>query len=186
MPATRRDFLKALGLTGAALSLPGVSAAAPRLRRNSLVTVTGRVRGPDGGIEGVAVTDGVTVTQTDPDGRYELASSTRRPFVYLSVPSGYRLPTHDTGTARFYQSLDATGGTAEASFQLAPLDRSDEQHAFLFLADPQTQTEAEMRQFQEETVPDVRETAKGLGDRPVFGVGGGDLVFDDQIGRAHV
>jgi hypothetical protein len=180
MPSTRRDFLKALGLTGAALSLPGVSPAALHSPRTSAVTVTGRVRGPDGGIGGVPVTDGVTVTQTDADGRYELMASPRRSFVYLSVPSGYRLPTHDTGTARFYQSLDATeGDTTEASFRLTPLDRDDEQHAFLFLADPQTRTEAEVQQFQEETVPDVRETAKDLGDRPVFGVGGGDLVFDD-------
>ena len=179
MPTTRRDFLKALGLTGAALSLPGLSAATPRPPRRAAVTVTGRVTGPGGGLRGVPVTDGVTVTQTGADGRYELASSARRPFVYLSVPSGYRVPTHDTGTARFYRPLNATGGTAEASFRLAPLDRSDEQHAFLFLADPQTQTEAEVRQFQDETVPDVRETAEELGDQPVFGVGGGDLVFDD-------
>jgi hypothetical protein len=181
MPATRRDFLRALGLTGAALSLPGVSAAAPRLSHAaSAVTVTGRVTGPDGGLEGVPVTDGVSVTQTDADGRYEFASTSRRPFVYLSVPSGYRLPTHETGTARFYRPLDASSGeSAEVSFELAPLERDDEQHAFLFLADPQAQTEAEMQQFRDETVPDVRETAEALGDRPVFGVGGGDLVFDD-------
>ena len=36
-----------------------------------------------------------------------------------------------------------------------------------------------MQQFRGETVPDVRKTAQALGDRPVFGVGGGDLVFDD-------
>ena len=181
MPSTRRDFLKALGLTGAALSLPGVSAPAPRFTRGvAPVTVTGRVAGPKGGIEEVPVTDGVTVTQTDANGQYELAASPRQPFVFLSVPSGYQLPTHDTGTARFYQPLDAAGGdTVEASFSLAPLGRDDEQHAFLFLADPQTQTEAEMQQFQDETVPDVRETVEGLGNQPVFGVGGGDLVFDD-------
>jgi hypothetical protein len=179
MPQTRRDFLKRLSLAGAALSVPGVSAATPQLPRSTAITVTGRVRGPDGGIGGVPVTDGVTVTQTDADGRYQLAASSRRSFVYLSVPRGYRLPTHETGTARFYRPLDATGGTAEASFRLAPLERDDEQHAFLFLADPQTQTEAEVQQFQDETVPDVRQTAEDLGNRPVFGVGGGDLVFDD-------
>ena len=181
MSPSRRDFLKYLSLTGAALSGPGVAAAWPRLGAGrASVTVTGRVTGPDGGIEGVPVTDGVTVAQTDGDGRYELAASPRRPFVYLSVPSGYRLPTHDAGTARFYKTLDATsGGTATASFRLAPLKRDDAQHAFLFLADPQARTEAEMQQFRDETVPDVRETVQALGDRPVFGVGGGDLVFDD-------
>jgi hypothetical protein len=181
MSTSRRDFLKALGLTGAALSVPGAAAALPAsARRASAVTVTGRVAGPDGGIEGVAVTDGVSVTQTGADGRYELAASARRPFVYLSVPAGYQLPTHDTGTAQIYRRLDATGGgTATASFRLAPLDRSDEEHAVLFLADPQARTKAEMQQFRDETVPDVRRTVKQLGDRPVVGVGGGDLVFDD-------
>ncbi|WP_263809625.1 calcineurin-like phosphoesterase C-terminal domain-containing protein [Salinibacter sp.] len=181
MSPSRRDFLKYLGLTGAALSAPGVAAASPRLGTDRrAVTVTGRVAGPEGGIEGVPVTDGVTVTQTGPDGRYELAAAPRRPFVYLSVPSGYRLPTHDTGTARLYRSIDASGGgTATASFRLTPLDRDDEQHAFLFLADPQARTAAEMQQFRDETVPDVQEAVRALGDRPVFGVGGGDLVFDD-------
>ena len=181
MPSTRRDFLRSLGLTGAVLSLPDIARTAFRPQRDARpVTVTGRVTGPDGGLDGVPVTDGVAVTQTDADGRYELASSSRRPFVYLSVPSGYRLPTHEAGTTRFYRTLDAAGGdTVEASFSLTPLDRNDEQHAFLFLADPQTQTEAEVQKFQDETAPDVRSTVKSLEDRPVFGVGGGDLVFDD-------
>jgi len=181
MSSSRREFLKSLSITGAALSVPGLTTATPfRQIAPRPVTVTGRVTGPDGGLEGVPVTDGVTVTQTGGDGRYELSSSAERPFVYLSVPSGYRLPTHDTGTARFYRPLDAAGGdTVEASFQLTRLDRDDEEHAFLFLADPQAQTEAEIQQFRDETVPDVRETVKALGDRPVFGVGGGDLVFDD-------
>jgi hypothetical protein len=182
MPSpTRRDFLKYLSLTGAALSVPGITAAAPRRQapRRS-VKLTGRVTGPDGGLEGVPVTDGVTVAQTDADGRYQLAASPRQPFVYLSVPAGYQLPTHENGTAQFYRPLDASSGdSATASFSLAPLDRDDGEHAFLFLADPQTQTPAEMEQFQAEAVPDVRETVEGLGDRPVFGVGGGDLVFDD-------
>ncbi len=181
MSQTRRDFLKYLSLTGAALGVPGVATGAPHLSAGrESVAVTGRVTGPDGGLEGVPVTDGVAVTQTGPDGRYELAASPRRPFVYLSVPSGYRLPTHETGTARFYRPLGAAGGgSAEASFRLTPLDRDDEQHAFLFLADPQTRTAAEMQQFRDETVPDVQEAVRALGDRPVFGVGGGDLVFDE-------
>lgn len=183
MPSTRRDFLKYLSLTGAALSVSGWTPSTPRQSSvGHAVTVTGRVTGPDGSrpLSGVPVTDGVTVTQTDADGRYGFASSTRQPFVYLSVPSGYQLPTHEMGTARFYRPLDpGDGETVEAEFRLQPLDRDDEEHAFLFLADPQTQTEAEVQQFQDETVPDVRQTVKALGDRPVFGVGGGDLVFDD-------
>jgi len=178
--SSRREFLKYLSWAGAALSLPWPASATTADYTGRAVEVTGRVQGPDGGLEGVPVTDGINVTQTGADGRYQLASSTRQPFVYLSVPAGYQLPTHDTGTAHFYRPLDpGDGDAAEATFRLQPLDRADEKHAFLFLADPQTQTEAEMQTFQEETVPDVRQTVKALGDRSVFGVGGGDLVFDD-------
>lgn len=179
-PPSRRAFLKSLSWAGAALTLPWSSAARARTPSGRAVEVTGRVTDPKGGVGGVPVTDGVTVTQTDAGGRYRLASSTRRPFVYLSVPAGYQLPTHETGTAHFYRPLDPGDGDAvEVSFELMPLTESDEQHAFLFLADPQTQTEAEVREFQRTTVPDVQQTVQALGDQPIFGVGGGDLVFDD-------
>ena len=179
MPASRRAFLKRLGLAGAALSVPGTASAALRPQPNAqTITVTGRVTDPNGGVAGVPVTDGVTVTQTGTDGRFRFTSTARRPFVYLSVPAGYRLPTHEPGTAHFYRPIDSNdSGTATASFELQPLRRSNDRHAFIFLADPQTRTEAEMDTFQAETVPDVRDTAQAL-DRPVFGVGGGDLVFD--------
>jgi hypothetical protein len=180
MARTRRDFLKHLGLAGAtALSVPWAATGAPSsLRDARAVEVTGRVVGPNGGLEGVPVTDGVTVTPTDADGRYQFTSTADRPFVYLSVPSGYRLPTSETGTAQVYRPLEPAGDTATAEFRLRPLDRNDTRHAFTFLADPQARTEAEMEEFQATTAPDVAETARALGDRPVFGVGGGDLVFD--------
>jgi len=183
MAPTRRDFLKHLGFAGAtatALSVPWTATgASPSLRSPRSVQVTGRVTGPDGGLSGVSVTDGVTVTRTDDDGRFRLEASARQPFVYVSVPAGYQLPTHETGTARFYRPIEAGSGTAEVEFELQPLPQSDERHAFTFLADPQTQTAAEMETFQAETVPDVRQTVKAMKDRPAFGVGGGDLVFDD-------
>ncbi len=179
--SSRRSFLKHLGLAGAAWSVPWSNAKASTSGRSeNTVEVTGRVTSRGSGLDGVPVTDGASVVQTDPDGRFRLLSSSRRPFVYLSVPAGYRLPTHETGTARFYRSIDSeTDNAQEIHFELTPLEQEDEQHAFTVLADPQTQTEAEVEQFQNETVPDVRETVRALGNQPVFGVGCGDLVFDD-------
>jgi len=175
---SRRHFLKRLGLAGTALGLPWTASdQSPSRQTGPHVDVTGRVTGPDGGLGGVPVTDGVTIAKTDADGRYRLASSTRRPFVYLSVPSGYRLPTTDAGTARFYQPIEATNGTATASFSLRLLDRDDTRHAFAFVADPQARTADEMERFHTETAPDVRDALGSL-NRPAFGVGGGDLVFD--------
>jgi hypothetical protein len=179
MSSSRRSFLKRLGITGAAFGLPSAACTpTPAHPTGPHVEVTGRVTGPDGGLEGVPVTDGVSVTQTGADGHYRLASSARRPFVYLSVPAGYQLPTTETGTAQFYQPLDARDGAATASFALQPLEQDDTRHAFAFVADPQARTEAEMDRFRTETAPDLQTTMQAL-DRPAFGVGGGDLVFDD-------
>ena len=179
MSSSRRSFLKRLSAAGAALGLPWTAAAEPAAPRpGSYVEVTGRVTGPDGGLEGVPVTDGVTITQTDADGGYQLAASPHRPFVYLSVPAGYQVPTTERGTAQFYQPIDSTGGSTTASFRLQPLAQDDSRHAFAFVADPQAQTKAEMDRFRTETAPDIRDTMRAL-DGPAFGVGGGDLVFDD-------
>jgi hypothetical protein len=177
--SSRRRFLKQLATATGALTLPGASTVLDRWLRSDPVRVTGRVVANGAGLDGVAVTDGLSITQTDADGRFSLTASGRQPFVYLSVPSGYRIPQSETGTARFYRPLRADGDTMETRFELSPLRETDEQHGFVVLADPQTETEAEMQTFHDEIVPDVRQTVQSFGDRPLFGVGCGDLMYDD-------
>ena len=175
---SRRTFLKQCAVVAGGLSIPWASKGASTQVRS--VEVTGRVTSRGGGLSGVPVTDGVTVTQTDASGQFRFASSTRRPFVYLSVPAGHQMPQHDTGTARFYRPIEpGTSDTVEAHFDLQPIEGGDEQHAFLVLADPQMGMEAEVEEFHTQTVPDVKETLDALGEQPVFGVGAGDLVFDN-------
>jgi len=176
---SRRRFLKQLATATGALAFPGTSDAFDRWLHSDPVRVTGRVVAEGTGVESVAVTDGVSITQTNAEGRFELTASRRQPFVYLSIPAGHQIPQNDTGTARFYRPLRTDGGTMETQFELSPLRASDEQHAFVVLADPQTQTEAEMQTFHDEIVPDVQQTAQSLGGQPVFGVGCGDLMYDD-------
>ncbi|MFP4228600.1 MAG: metallophosphoesterase N-terminal domain-containing protein, partial [Salinivenus sp.] len=174
---SRRQFLRQLAGTGAALSLPFTMGSAPSTADS--VRIEGRVQARGEGLGGVPVTDGRRIVDTDDDGSFTLRSSTRQPFVSLSVPSGYQIPTRPRGTARFYRPIAPDDdGTMEVRFDLEPLPRSDEQHAFVFLADPQTQSEADMEQFRSEVVPAVRSAIEDLGDQPVFGVTGGDITFD--------
>lgn len=181
---TRRRFLRQ-ALAGALLACPSAVLADPYrpVRRPAGPAAPVRVRGHvvsgGRGLPGVAVTDGLTVAVTDAEGAFTLVTSTRQPFVSVSVPAGYRLPVNPTGTARFYRPLrpDAAGEMT-ARFDLEPLERPDDAHAFLVLADPQTQDDYEMGRLHAETVPDVRATVAALGDGPVFGVACGDIMYD--------
>ena len=189
---TRRAFLKQAAFAAAAMAAPFPVLADPYAPQAKVsageaaaagvrpVRVSGRVLSGRAGLGGVAVTDGLTVTATDDDGRFELASNTRQSFVSIATPDGYAIGQNPTGTASFYRPISPDdSGEMAARFDLAELDGSDERHGFLVLADPQTQDAYEMGLFHEETVPDVKATAAALADRRLFGVGCGDIMFDD-------
>jgi len=179
--SSRRRFLKqSLALVGGALAIPGTMGSFfQAVRPARAVRVRGRVQAGRRGLAGVAVTDGFSVVDTRPDGTFDLVSSTRQPFVYLSMPAGYALPRNETGTARCYRPL-AAGDADEVRvvFDLEASPVSDENHAFLVLADTQTQDERDMELLHAETVPDVEETVRALGDTSVFGVSCGDIMWD--------
>jgi hypothetical protein len=131
----------------------------------------------------VAVSDGLDVVTTDGDGRFELVTTADREFVTCSVPAGHRIPTGPTGTAAHYRPLRADpGGEMEAVFDLEPLPggpTADREHAFLLLADIQTEDATEMGWFHERTVPDVQGTLADLSGRETFGIACGDIMYDD-------
>jgi hypothetical protein len=184
----RRTFVRQGAVAAAALALPGLLAdpdrplapLAPLRRGAAPVRVRGRVLAGDRGLPGVTVTDGVSVTVTDRGGAYTLIADGAQPWVSVSLPAGYRIPTGPAGTAAFFQPLRRDGrGEMSAVFTLQPLAGGDAAHGFLVLADPQTQNAFEVARFHQETVPDVRATVDATGAVPMFGVGCGDLMFDD-------
>ena len=187
MPS-RRSFLRSLaaGLAAAPLTPESVLAdpyrlVAPRTY-GPPVRVRGRVASRGRGLGGVGVTDGFSVVETAADGSYELLTEGHRPFVYLSVPRGYRIPTSGTGTAALHRPLrPGRNGSAEASFELQPLEGEDHRHTALILPDIQTEDAWEMARFHAESVPDVRATGEAASSagRDVFGVSCGDIMFDD-------
>lgn len=57
------------------------------------VTIYGVVSCGDKGVPGVVVSDGVETTQTDTDGVYQLCSAKKYGYVFISIPSGYEVPS---------------------------------------------------------------------------------------------
>ena len=187
-PIDRRAFFQRAGFTTALFT--GISRAfaqdatkppfVPIARPTGLVRVRGRVHARGAGIARVAVTDGVSVVQTDATGHFTLVAAPRQPFVYLSVPRTHAIPQNPTGTARFYQPIVASpAGEASAEFDLVPRRTPAEEHTFIALPDVQAQDAIDMGLFHAQTVPDVRQWAAGQGERPMFGVAVGDIMFDD-------
>ncbi len=184
---SRRRFIRNAALGSAALVLPwGASGSPydplPRIPQlpNAPVRIRGVVRAGRRGLPNVAVTDGETIVSTGRDGSFTLISGGRREFVYISVPAGYQVPMQQPGTAGMFMPIVPNAkGDMKATFELAPLAGSDGDHAFVVLADPQTQNDYEMGLFHAETIPDATETIAALGSVPLFGVGCGDLMFDD-------
>ncbi|MDT8341789.1 MAG: calcineurin-like phosphoesterase family protein [Longimicrobiales bacterium] len=183
--STRRTFLRSLGAALAAAPLVPESVLADpyRLTMRGSTAAPVRVRGQvvvgGRGLAGVAVTDGFQVVATASDGSYQMVTRADRPFVYLTLPAGYRIPAGPGVVARFHQPLSPdAAGEAVASFDLETLPGGDERHTVLALPDIQTETAWEMARFHAETVPDLRATAAAAAG-PVLGVSVGDIMFDD-------
>ena len=66
------------------------------------LAVNGCVVDTDGApMEGVVVSDGYTVTQTDAEGRYEITAPRCAAFVWVSAPEGYMAPWKESGIPAF-------------------------------------------------------------------------------------
>lgn len=189
--SSRRAFVRAgaAGIVGAVLD-PGRLLADPyapwpgwadvygREIADASVRVRGVVRSLGRGLPGVAISDGLQVVETDAGGAFEIATTTSRQFVWFCCPSGYRIPTRPTGTARFYKPL-TTAPEQTAEFNLEPDVISHDNHTLLVLADVQTQDRQEMDWFLQQSVPDLAQTVRALGDTHAFGIACGDIMYDD-------
>ena len=178
----RRSFLGAASAGAVALLLPqrtrGQGPAWLPAAAANPVRVSGRVVGNGRGLARVAISDGLSVVDTNADGHFELFTTSDRSFVWASLPSGYSIPQNSTGTAFFYRPLSsARGDELDVLFELEPLRQSDENHAALLLADVQVQNENEVRLFHEQTVPDIQSVVADLGVE-AHGIACGDIVYD--------
>ncbi len=184
---SRRNFIKNVVLTAGGISIfSAQDAAANILATNQTnpsetlksVTIAGKVTSKGKGLANVIVSDGFNVVQTDKSGNYKFQSSNQAIFVFISLPSGYKIDQQKNGSADFFKKIDKNKSVNTCNFDLSKLKDSDINHHFLVLADPQIQKEDEAEMLLTETVPDVVETIKHLNSTNVFGVGCGDLIWD--------
>ena len=88
-------------------------------------TVYGIVSSAGVGVENVVVSDGAEVTVTNEKGIYQLKSAKKWGYVFISVPSGYEVPSVGV-LPQFHRALKNSADVVErADFKLEKVDGQD-------------------------------------------------------------
>lgn len=177
----RRNFIKNVGLLSAAfgISAPAVFAGEKNETDDySFRKVSGKLTCEGQGVGNVTVSDGFSVTCTDTKGNYVLEAHYDARFVFFSLPSGYEIP-NEQGIARFYMPMAAKTKQQQADFTLVKAAMDDTRHTFVVWADTQIKTDEDAHKLITISAPDAAAHIKTLQDKPVFGIGCGDLVWDN-------
>jgi hypothetical protein len=138
--------------------------------------VTGKVTAAGKALANVLVSDGYSVVKTDANGNYKLMPNERSEFVFISVPSGYEFP-EEKKIAKFYLPVK---NSSFFDFDLVPLKKDDNKHAFILWADPQVKNDNDVKQMMTTSVPDVKKLLKTMPGELVHGICVGDLVWDNH------
>lgn len=138
------------------------------------------------GIEGVAVSNGIQVVQTNKAGFYEIPVSSDQ-IIFVIKPAQYSCPVNEFNQPQFYynhkpagspagnkyKGVEPTGSLpASIDFPLISQPESDSYTALIF-GDPQPYTEQEVAYFAKGIVAELEGSKEA-----VFGLSLGDLVGD--------
>ena len=94
-------------------------------------TVYGIVSSAGVGVENVVVSDGAEVTVTNEKGIYQLKSAKKWGYVFISVPSGYEVPSVGV-LPQFHRALkNSTDVVERADFKLEKVDGQDSYKIFM-------------------------------------------------------
>ncbi|MDQ3677479.1 MAG: PQQ-binding-like beta-propeller repeat protein [Actinomycetota bacterium] len=131
------------------------------------------------GVRGVTVSDGVTLVQTDSNGRYSIETDVERritDLVFISKPAGWSVATDEAMIPRFYRDLGklADDDHAQADFALRrdPEGRA-KNFSFANVADPHVDPRRDQQYFPEQ-IEEINSTSRKLGFVQVSG----DLTND--------
>ncbi len=150
---------------------------------NNLVgLITDAVTGK--GIEGVAVSDGYTITTTDKNGVYQFVGNPLTRVVYYTTPAEYEVNLNEqTKYPEFYKLVQFNPEAVNRNdFSLTPMDRVEEDLTLLVISDPQCKYDRHVTRLRTESIPDMQKTINaGIETgrfRNVYAIVLGDLVYD--------
>ncbi len=121
------------------------------------MTIKGVVYCDNEPIFGVVVSDGVNVSTTDKNGVYYLRSTKENGYVFVSIPSGYSVPSKGM-YPQFFGRLTAAASTVEqVNFELKKSPAGD--YVVIALADIHlAKRNEDLGQFESVFLPDIKAT----------------------------
>lgn len=136
------------------------------------------------GIEGVAVSDGYTITTTDKNGVYQFVGNPLTRVVYYTTPAEYEINLDEqTRLPLFYRHCKFNPDTLNRNdFTLTPMDRVEDELTLIVISDPQCKNDRHVKRFRTESIPDMQRTINaGVQSgkyKNVYALVLGDLVYD--------
>ena len=100
-------------------------------------SVSGRVLTEGKPLAGVPVTDGINIVTTDSKGKYKLESNDDCRYVYITLPSGYKIPMENGTPVLFAEIKPDNKGEFKHDFDLIPDVTPMDRHLLYVVADPQ-------------------------------------------------
>ncbi len=131
-------------------------------------------------IAGVTVSDGLEVTTTDAEGMYYIASLKRRGYVFISVPSGYRVAVNRSIPQFFRYTSGKPSQYDQRNFVLAPEENT--RHRVIVFTDTHLANRTDdVKQFTSGFYADLeREIVKARTEGvKLCGMSLGDLTWDE-------
>lgn len=136
------------------------------------------------GIEGVAVSDGYTITTTDKNGVYQFVGNPLTRVVYYTTPAEYEINLDEqTRLPLFYRHCKFNPDTLNRNdFALTPMDRVEDELTLIVISDPQCKNDRHVKRFRTESIPDMQRTINAGVEsgkyKNVYALVLGDLVYD--------
>jgi len=143
-------------------------------------TVTGKITCDGAPVKGVSVSDGTTVVLTAADGTYKIKTPLTLGYVFISIPSGYEVPS-DGIIPQFFKRIESGVKEARADFELLKVDQSKcNIIVFNDIHLTSNSKDRDIDQFHQGFFPDVKAEYGKLNSVPVYGITLGDMTTDSR------
>jgi hypothetical protein len=142
------------------------------------ITFFGEVTSARKGVAGVAVTDGYNITLTNEKGEYTLLSNATAGYIYITIPTGYKIPVKNNVPCFYQKITDPSKEKQKIDFTLEPSGHDDSKHLLIAWADPQVAFEEELPLLQN-AANDVKQLlTEYYKDLPAYGIVCGDIIAE--------